>query len=122
MKQVQTTLHRGRFQPLAATRRAQVAKMELRPGESSDEEVSNEHPRSEQWLYVVRGTGSATVIPRHGRRRRIPLKAGSLLVIEAGERHQIRNTGRKLLSTVNFYVPPAYSKGGNVLPQTSRSR
>jgi mannose-6-phosphate isomerase-like protein (cupin superfamily) len=117
MKLVQLKRHRGEFRPVVATRRAQVAVMELRPGGASDEELSNEHARSEQWLYVVRGTGSATVASKRGIQRRVKLKPGSLLVIEAGERHQIRNTGRRLLSTVNFYVPPAYNKSGDVRPR-----
>jgi hypothetical protein len=33
------------------------------------------------------------------------------------ERHEIRNTGRAPLRTLNFYVPPAYRKDGNELPR-----
>lgn len=120
MKLVQLTKHRGEFQPVASTRQAQAAVMELRPGGASDEQASNEHPRCEQWLLVTTGTGSATVISKRGRRRQVKLKRGSLLVIERGERHLIRNTGRRLLSTINFYVPPAYSKQGNLLPAAAR--
>jgi hypothetical protein len=29
------------------------------------------------------------------------------------EKHQIRNRGRGLLRTLNFYVPPAYRSDGN---------
>ena len=36
-----------------------------------------------------------------------------LLVIERKEKHQIRNSGRGLLRTLNFYVPPAYRRDGN---------
>jgi oxalate decarboxylase/phosphoglucose isomerase-like protein (cupin superfamily) len=120
MKLVQVTKHRGEFQPVAVTRQAQAAVMELRPGGMSDEELSNEHPRCEQWLYVISGTGSATVVSKQGQRRQVRLKSGSLLVIERGERHIIRNTGRKLLSTINFYVPPAYSKNGDLRSAAKR--
>ena len=38
------------------------------------------------------------------------------MLIERGEEHEIRNTGRGNLKTLNFYVPPAYTKGGNERP------
>jgi len=34
----------------------------------------------------------------------------------AKDRHEIKNTGDKLLKTLNVYAPPAYTKGGNELP------
>jgi hypothetical protein len=34
-----------------------------------------------------------------------------------GAEHEIRNTGRTPLSTLNLYVPPAYSNRGNELPR-----
>ena len=43
-----------------------------------------------------------------------------LILIERGDRHQILNTGRALLRTLNIYVPPAYTKGGNTLPKGRR--
>jgi mannose-6-phosphate isomerase-like protein (cupin superfamily) len=49
--------------------------------------------------------------------RRHKLSAGNLLLIEKKQKHQIRNTGRTLLRTLNFYVPPAYRKDGNPLPR-----
>jgi len=48
--------------------------------------------------------------------RRHPLRAGTLLLIEHGDRHEVRNTGRGLLRTLNIYVPPAYRKSGDELP------
>jgi hypothetical protein len=36
-------------------------------------------------------------------------------LIEHGDLHEIRNTGRALLKTLNFYVPPAYDAEGNEL-------
>ena len=105
---------RGMFEPLVSTRAGQAAIMDLRPGQASDEEVSNEHPQSEQWLLVMAGTGAATVVPRRANRRSVPLRPGTLLVIERGERHQIRNTGRKVLRTINFYLPPAYRPDGTL--------
>jgi ATP-dependent DNA ligase len=51
---------------------------------------------------VVEGSGIATI---NGHKNK--LKAGTIVLIEAGDRHEIRNTGRTLLKTVNVYVPPA---------------
>ena len=44
------------------------------------------------------------------------LAEGSLILIERGDRHEIRNTGEKPLRTLNFYVPPAYGSDGEELP------
>jgi mannose-6-phosphate isomerase-like protein (cupin superfamily) len=85
---------------------AQSAVMVLQLGESTGE-PQNEHPRSEQWLFVVSGTGAALV-----NKRRLPIREKSLLLIKKGEVHQVRNTGRHPLVTLNFYAPPAYSKDG----------
>jgi mannose-6-phosphate isomerase-like protein (cupin superfamily) len=72
----------------------------------------NRHRGADQWLYVVSGQGVA----KSGERR-LPLRAGTLLLIEHGDRHEIRNSGRALLKTLNFYVPPAYTKSGDELPR-----
>jgi mannose-6-phosphate isomerase-like protein (cupin superfamily) len=37
-------------------------------------------------------------------------------LIERGDRHEVRNTGRGQLRTLNVYVPPAYGKDGDELP------
>ena len=88
-------------------RRAQAAEMVLAPGDSEGG-PDNRHRGADQWLYVVSGTGAAIVDGR-----RVPLKAGVLLVIEKGERHEVRNTGRTLLKTLNFYYPPAFDADGH---------
>jgi mannose-6-phosphate isomerase-like protein (cupin superfamily) len=90
-------------------RRAQAAEMVIAPGDSEGG-PDNRHRGADQWLYVVAGTGMAIV---EGRRK--ALKAGSLLVIERRERHEIRNTGRTLLKTINFYYPPAFDADGEPL-------
>ena len=81
--------------------------MVLAPGDSEGG-PDNRHRGADQWLYVVSGTGAAIVDGR-----RVPLKAGVLLVIEKGERHVVRNTGSTLLKTLNFYYPPAFDADGH---------
>jgi mannose-6-phosphate isomerase-like protein (cupin superfamily) len=89
---------------------AQAAEMTLRPG-GKEGGPDNRHQGADQWLYVVYGRGEATVGDRE-----VPLQAGTLLVIERGEAHQIRNTGDQPLQTLNFYHPPAYDAEGEPLP------
>ena len=38
------------------------------------------------------------------------------MLIQRGDAHEIRNTGRTPLKTLNFYVPPAYAQDGDELP------
>ena len=109
MRHINTSSHRSFFRVLASSDSAQAAMMVLRPGQSTGEK-ENEHPRAEQWLYVVSGTGRARV-----GKRSIKLKDGSLLLVEQNEEHQVENTGRKKpLVTINLYVPPAYTPQGEV--------
>src|SRR5689334_21066899 len=106
MKHIRTGSKRGKFNLLAHTREVQTAMMTLRPGGTSDDEPSNEHSGSEQWLFVIAGTGEAKIGKRRNQLRRIKLGEGSLLIIEKGELHQIVNTGKSALRTINFYAPP----------------
>ena len=106
MKLFQIAKHRSEFQVLASTHSGQAAVMVLEPGDTSGP-PSNEHPRSEQWLFVVSGAGRARV-----GKRSASLKPGVLLLIEKREVHQIRSTGRSPLVTLNIYTPPAYTPGG----------
>lgn len=104
------TLRFGKgFRVAFGNRRAQAAEMVIAPGDSEGS-PDNRHKGADQWLYVVDGTGMAII---EGRRRK--LSAGTLLLIERGTHHEIRNTGKALLRTVNVYVPPAYDKSGEPL-------
>ena len=110
MKHLKTGKSRTEFALLASTRSAQAAMMTLQPGGSTGEHVENEHPNAEQWLFVVSGTGKATV-----GRRSVKIAVNSLLLIEKGEPHEIENTGDTPLVTLNIYAPPAYDDDGEPL-------
>jgi mannose-6-phosphate isomerase-like protein (cupin superfamily) len=110
MKRVQLRFGRG-FRVRIGNRRSQAAEMVLEPG-GKEGDSDNRHRGADQWLFVLSGRGKATV-----NRRRVPLRAGSLVLIEHGDEHQVENTGRGLLRTLNFYVPPAYTRSGNELPK-----
>lgn len=98
------------FRVVFGNRRAQAAEMTIAPGDAEGG-VHNRHAGADQWLFVVEGTGTALV-----RGERVKLKPGTLLLVEKGERHQIRNDGDEPLRTLNVYVPPAYRAGGTELP------
>lgn len=65
---------------------------------------------ADQWLYLESGKGEA-VVEGHI----YPLAAGALMLIQRGDKHEIRNTGTAPLKTLNFYVPPAYDSKGEEL-------
>src|SRR5262245_30611855 len=98
------------FKVVFGTRRSQAAEMVLPPGESEGGS-DNCHRGADQWLFVVSGSGQA-IVNRH----RYRLRAGTLLLIEQGDTHEIKNTGREKLVTLNFYCPPAYKSDGDELP------
>jgi mannose-6-phosphate isomerase-like protein (cupin superfamily) len=102
MKLIDTSAAHSGFRVLAKTMRSEAAIMELQ-AEGSTGGADNKHVGEDQWLYVVSGTGKAIVAGKEQ-----TLGPGSLLLIEAGETHEIMNTGANVLRTLNFYAPPAY--------------
>lgn len=114
MKHTQLRFGKG-FHVVIGNQRAQVAEMVIEPG-GSEGDPGNRHHGADQWLYVVSGAGVASVNDQQ-----VPLKAGVLLLIEQNDRHEIRNTGRGWLRTLNYYTPPAYTAGGDELPPARRN-
>ena len=99
------------FNVALSNKRGQSASMVIAPGDCEGG-PDNRHRGADQWLFVLSGSGVAVL---GGRKH--PLKAGSLVLIERGTTHEIRNTGRTPLETLNVYVPPAYRSDGNELPR-----
>lgn len=99
------------FKVALTNKRAQIATMVLRAGDCEGG-PTNRHKGADQWLYVESGVGIVTI----GRRKH-RLRAGTLVLIERGSAHEVRNTGRGLLKTLNVYVPPAYTAEGDELPR-----
>ena len=98
------------FRVVFQCRGVQAAEMTLNPG-GDEGGPDNRHRGADQWLYVVSGEGLAII---DGVEQE--LQAGSLLVVEKGEKHEIRNTGNTPLKTLNFYSPPAYDCNEDPLP------
>jgi mannose-6-phosphate isomerase-like protein (cupin superfamily) len=113
MKHEQLSFAKG-FRVVFGTDRAQVAEMVIAPGDAEGD-PDNRHQRADQWLYVVSGKGEAIVNDE-----RVPLSRGVLLLIEHGDRHEVKNTGSTLLKTLNWYTPRAYTKSGEELPAARR--
>jgi len=99
------------FSVALSNERAQAATMVIAPGDCEGG-PDNRHRGADQWLYVLSGTGVAVVGKTTHR-----LRAGSLVLIEKRTTHEIRNTGRSPLKTLNVYVPPAYRADGDELPR-----
>ena len=97
MKHLKTDTKGAFFTVLHTTRSAQCAMMVLRPGQTTGE--SNEHPRSEQWLYVVAGTA------RHRQQSSSQAREGSLLLIEKGA---LSNRQYRSSTTVTPGYAPGY--------------
>jgi mannose-6-phosphate isomerase-like protein (cupin superfamily) len=91
--------------------RAQAATMVLGPGDCEGG-PDNRHRGSDQWLYVLSGSGTVVLAGKEQ-----PLRAGTLVLIQRGTTHEIRNGGRTPLKTLNLYVPPAYTSKGDPLPR-----
>ncbi|MEX0886972.1 MAG: cupin domain-containing protein [Phycisphaeraceae bacterium] len=90
------------FHVLTQTPRGQAAWMTLQPGQSTGG-PDNRHARADQWLYVVSGTGRAVVAGE-----RITIEPGDLVLIEAGEAHEITADPATPLHTFSIYTPPEY--------------
>jgi mannose-6-phosphate isomerase-like protein (cupin superfamily) len=78
----------------------QLVVMTLKPGEEIGEEV---HDDGDQFFRVEEGEGEVLI---DGKRSRI--KCGDAILIPAGARHNIVNTGKKSLHVYTLYAPPEH--------------
>jgi len=99
------------FRVAFGNRHAQAAEMVIAPG-GHEGNSQNRHRGSDQWLFVLSGTGIAVINDK-----RYSLRRNTLLLIWRGDRHAIRNSGVSMLRTLNLYVPPAYTPAGTPLPR-----
>jgi mannose-6-phosphate isomerase-like protein (cupin superfamily) len=81
----------------------QLVLMTLQPGEDIGEEVHND---TDQFFRVEQGEGEV-VIDGYAR----PIDDGTAIVIPAGARHNVVNTGRKPLRLYTLYAPPHHADG-----------
>jgi mannose-6-phosphate isomerase-like protein (cupin superfamily) len=109
MKRASVSFANG-FHVLTGDTHSQAATMVIAPG-GCEGGPDNAHRGADQWLYIESGTGEARVNGHV-----YPLEAGELMLIQRGDRHEIRNTGSTPLKTLNVYVPPAYTSDGDERP------
>jgi mannose-6-phosphate isomerase-like protein (cupin superfamily) len=81
----------------------QLVLMALPPGEEIGEEV---HSDGDQFFRIEKGSGEVLI---DGHRTKV--KSDMAIVVPAGARHNIRNTGTKPLRLYTLYAPPAHAEG-----------
>jgi mannose-6-phosphate isomerase-like protein (cupin superfamily) len=82
--------------------RLQTAVMVLDSGEESGP-LGNEHPQSEQVLYVVQGLVEAEVDGKH-----FTMAPGDSIIVPNGAPHRFVNRTMDRAVTFNVYAPKAY--------------
>ena len=81
----------------------QLVLMALAPAEEIGEEV---HEDTDQFFRVEQGEGEVVIDSRS-----FPIRDGSAIVVPAGARHNVRNTGGKSLRLYTLYSPPHHEDG-----------
>ena len=88
---------------LYTTKRSQLVLMALRPGEDIGEEV---HTDNDQFLRIESGTGKAVI---DGAEHEI--KDGSAIVVPAGAKHNVINSGSEPMKLYTIYSPAHHRDG-----------
>lgn len=81
----------------------QLVLMSLQPGEDIGEEV---HEGNDQFFRVEEGEGEVLIDGK-----RTPIEDDMAVVIPAGARHNVINTGKKPLKLYTIYGPPEHVDG-----------
>jgi mannose-6-phosphate isomerase-like protein (cupin superfamily) len=84
-------------------RQLQLVLMSIKPHEDIGEEV---HPDRDQFFRVEKGMGEVWI---DGRKTEI--KSDFAIVVPAGARHNIKNTGERPLRLYTLYGPPEHVDG-----------
>lgn len=88
---------------LFTTERSQLVLMALRSGEEIGEEV---HEDIDQMLAFVEGEGEAVLEGES-----LPVRAGSIVVVPGGVRHNFIANGNSPLKLYTVYTPPEHPDG-----------
>jgi mannose-6-phosphate isomerase-like protein (cupin superfamily) len=98
------TEENGDFRRVLYTgRNLQLVLMALRPGEEIGEEV---HDRHDQFFRIETGRGEVRIDGVS-----TEIKAGDGIVVPAGARHNLVNTGSEPLTLYTIYGPPEHVDG-----------
>nr|WP_295470212.1 cupin domain-containing protein [Mesorhizobium sp.] len=88
---------------LYTARKMQLVVMALKPGEDIGEEV---HKDIDQFFRLEEGTGEISIDGTVSR-----IKSGTAMIVPAGARHNIKNTGDKPMKLYTVYAPPNHADG-----------
>ena len=89
-------------QVLYTTDKSQLVLMSLAKGEEIGEEIHD----VDQFLRIDKGVGQAVLAGE-----KYNIKDGSAIVVPAGTRHNIINTGLDALKLYSIYMPPHHKDG-----------
>ena len=81
----------------------QLVLMSLQPGEDIGEEI---HDEVDQFFRVEKGKGEVFI---DGRATKV--ESDMAIIVPAGARHNIRNTGEQRLQLYTLYAPPEHEDG-----------
>lgn len=81
----------------------QLVLMALKPGEEIGEEVHADH---DQFFRIESGSGEVLIDGR-----RTPIKDDDAILVPAGARHNVFNTGEASLTLYTLYGPPEHHEG-----------
>ncbi len=99
----QATLHNENFrQVLYTDKKTQLVVMSIDAGQDIGEEVHD----VDQFLRIEAGEGKAIL---NGEER--PVKDGFAIVVPAGTKHNVINTGKEPLKLYTVYAPPNHKDG-----------
>lgn len=81
----------------------QLVLMSLEPGEELGEEI---HETTDQFFRIEEGKGTVTIDGRE-----TGVESDVAIIVPAGGRHNIKNTGHKPLKFYTLYAPPQHPDG-----------
>jgi mannose-6-phosphate isomerase-like protein (cupin superfamily) len=81
----------------------QLVLMALKPGEEIGEEVHEDH---DQFFRIEAGEGEVSIDGV-----RTPVEADDAVIVPAGARHNVVNTGKEPLKLYTLYGPPDHREG-----------
>ena len=84
-------------------KKMQLVLMSLKAGEEIGEEV---HEDRDQFFRVEQGSGEVLIDGK-----RTPVKADDAIIVPAGARHNVVNTGKQPLQLYTLYGPPEHKEG-----------
>ena len=98
------TISNDNFRKVLYTgKKLQLVLMSLKAGEDIGEEV---HPAVDQFFRIEKGIGEAVI---NGNKH--SLSDGTSLIVPAGSKHNLTNTGKSELKLYSIYSPPNHKDG-----------